>query len=91
MFVLDNLRFKIFLNFFIKNLKYSEQIIIERTGLSVKEYFIYLRNFVNEKVNQTLIYQDLNTLLPVETFNKIRKSLKEETLMFLDNEIIRLS
>lgn len=77
--------------FFLKNLKFSEQIIIERTGMSIKEYFIYLRNFVNEKVNQTLIDQDLNTLLPVETFNKIRKSLKEETLMFLDNEVTRLS
>jgi predicted nucleotidyltransferase component of viral defense system len=77
--------------FFLKNLKYSERVIIERTGLQVKEYLIYLRNFINEKVNQTLIDQDLNTLLPVETFNKIRKTLKEETLMFLDNEISKLT
>jgi predicted nucleotidyltransferase component of viral defense system len=77
--------------FFLKNIKYSEQVIIERTGLQVKEYFIYLRNFINEKVNQTLIDQDLNTLLPIETFNKIRKTLKEETLMFLDNEISKLT
>lgn len=77
--------------FFLKNLKYSEKVIIERTGLQTKEYFVYLRNFINERVNQTLIDQDLNTLLPVETFNKIRKSLKEEVLMFLDNEISRLA
>jgi predicted nucleotidyltransferase component of viral defense system len=77
--------------FFLKNLKYSEPVIIERTGLQVKEYFIYLRNFINEKVNQTLIDQDLNTLLPVETFNKIRKNIKQETLMFLDNEISKLT
>jgi predicted nucleotidyltransferase component of viral defense system len=77
--------------FFLKNLKYSEPVIIERTGLQVKEYFIYLRNFIKGKVNQTLIDQDLNTLLPVETFNKIRKTIKEETLMFLDNEISRLT
>jgi len=77
--------------FFLKNLKYSEQIIIERTSLQVKEYLIYLRNFINEKVNQTLIDQDLNTLLPVESFNKIRKTLKQETLMFLDNEISKLT
>ncbi len=76
--------------FFLKNLKYNKQVIIERTGMQIKEYLIYLRNFINEKVNQTLIDQDLNTLLPVETFNKIRKSLKEETLMFLDNEISKL-
>lgn len=77
--------------FFLKNIKYSEPVIIERTGLQVKEYFIYIRNFINEKVNQTLIDQDLNTLLPVENFNKIRKTLKEETLMFLDNEVTKLT
>lgn len=76
--------------FFLKNLKYSEQVIIERTGLQVKEYLIYLRNFINEKITQTLIDQDLNTLLPLETYTKIRKTLKEETLMFLDNEIAKL-
>lgn len=77
--------------FFLKNLKYSEPVIIERTGLSVKEYLIYLRNFINEKITQTLIDQDLNTLLPVETYHQIRKTLKTETLMFLDNEIVRIS
>ena len=73
--------------FFFKNLRYSKQIIIERTGLQVKEYLIYLHNFINEKVTQTIIDQDLNTLLPIETYSKIRKTLKEETLMFLNNEI----
>jgi len=77
--------------FFLNNLKYSEAVIIERTGLSVKKYLVYLRHFINEKITQVLIDQDLNTLLPFETYNKIRKTLKEETLMFLDNEIARLT
>ena len=77
--------------FFLKNLKYNEQVIIERTGTQVKEYLIYLRDFVKQKINQTLIDQDLNTLLPTETFSKIRKTLKEETIMFLNNEINRLT
>lgn len=76
--------------FFLKNLKYNEPVIAERTGLQVRDYLIYLRNFINEKINQTLIDQDLNTLLPVETYSKIRKTLKQETLMFLDNEIAKL-
>jgi len=76
--------------FFLKNLEYSEPVIVERTRLKVKEYLKYLRNFINEKITQTLIDQDLNTLLPFETYNKIRKTLKEETLMFLDNEITNL-
>ena len=75
--------------FFLKNLKYSEAVIVERTGLKVNEYLKYLRNFISEKITQTLIDQDLNTLLPFETYNKIRKTLKEETLMFLDNEIAK--
>lgn len=76
--------------FFLKKLKYSEPVIIERTGMQTKEYFIYLRNFIDKKISQILIDQDLNTLLPNETFSKIRKSLKEETLMFLDNEITKI-
>jgi len=76
--------------FFLKNLKYGEAVIVERTGLEVREYLVYLRNFINERINQTLIDQDLSTLLSVETFSKIRKTLKEETLMFLDNEINRM-
>lgn len=77
--------------FFLKNLEYSQPVIIERTEMPVKEYLSYLRNFVNEKITQTLIDQDLNTLLPLETYSKIRKTLKEETLMFLDNEIAKLN
>lgn len=77
--------------FFLKNLEYSQPVIIERTKMPVKEYLSYLRNFINEKITQTLIDQDLNTLLPLETYSKIRKTLKEETLMFLDNEIAKLN
>lgn len=77
-------------HFFLKNLKYNEQVIIERTGMQVKKYLVYLRNFINKKITQTIIDQDLNTLLPIETYSKIRKTLKDETLMFLDNEIARL-
>jgi len=73
--------------FFLKNLKYNESVIVERTGMQAKEYLKYLRQFIDKNITQTFIDQDLNTLLPVETFSKIRKFLKEETLMFLDNEI----
>lgn len=75
--------------FFLKNLKYSEPVIVERTGLQTKEYLKYLRDFIKEKMTQTLIDQDLNTLLPFEIYSKIRKTLREETLMFLDNEIAK--
>jgi len=77
--------------FFLKNLKYNQSVITERTGMSSLKYLIYLRHFIDQKVNQSLIDEDLNSLLPVETFSKIRKTLKMETLMFLDNEITQMN
>lgn len=77
-------------HFFDLKLNYNQKIIIERSQMSVLEYLIFLRNFIEKNITQTLIDQDLNTLLPIDTFNTIRKYLKNETIMFLDNEINRL-
>lgn len=77
-------------HFFLKKLKYNQSVILERTGMKTIDYLNYLRKFIEKNITQTLIDQDINTLLPIETFSKIRKSLKEETLMFLDNEIALL-
>ena len=74
-------------HFFMTGLHYRTEIITERTGLTPPKYFEYLIDFINTKITQTLIDQDLNTLLPVESFNKIRKSLKSETILILQNEI----
>lgn len=76
--------------FFMTGLKYDKCVIQERTGMSVKKYLTWLNKFINDKITSTLIDQDLNTLLPLDTFKKIRKTLKTETLMFLQNEIIKL-
>ena len=78
-------------HFFMQNIQYNQEVIVERTSLSLKNYLIYLRNFIEKNVTQTLIDQDLNTLLPIEIYQKIRKTLKIETLMFLDNEIAKIS
>ena len=77
-------------HFFINGLRYDQDIIVERTGFSVLDYLTYLRDFIKNKVTMTLIDQDLNTLLPLESFNRIRKTLKVETIAFIDNEIARL-
>jgi predicted nucleotidyltransferase component of viral defense system len=74
-------------HFFMIDLKYEKEVIEERTGMSVKKYLIWLKDFIDNKITPTLIDQDLNTLLPIDTFKKIRKTLKTETLMFLQNEI----
>jgi len=78
-------------HFFLKGFSYRSEVIEERAGVKTKEYFIELINFVEKKVTQTIIDQDLNPLLPSVRFQQIRKVLKSELLVFLTDEIKRLS
>jgi predicted nucleotidyltransferase component of viral defense system len=73
-------------NFFIHGYSYHSLVIQERTGLEPKEYFGKLIDFINEHVNQTIINEDLNTLLPNHQFQQIRKILLPETLSMLIRE-----
>ena len=73
--------------FFLQGYKYKPEIIEERTGLKEEEYIKKLIKFIENKVTDKIITQDLNMLLPQEKFTKIRKSLKQDTLLFLRNYI----
>jgi predicted nucleotidyltransferase component of viral defense system len=73
--------------FFMKGFRYKPEIIEERTGKTVLKFIRTLIDFIGEKVTQTVIDQDLNTLLPPENFRKMREILKSEVLMFLMGEI----
>jgi predicted nucleotidyltransferase component of viral defense system len=77
-------------NFFIHGYSYHAAVIQERTGLEPKEYFGKLIDFIKEHVNQTIINEDLNTLLPNNQFQQIRKILLPETLSLLMREQKRL-
>jgi predicted nucleotidyltransferase component of viral defense system len=77
-------------NFFIHGVSYHAPVIQERTGLDPKEYFGKLIDFIKEHVNQTIINEDLNTLLPDNRFQQIRKILLPETLSLLTREQKRL-
>ncbi len=77
-------------HFFTNGYSFESNVILERTGLSPVNYFKKLSKFIENKVTQTIINQDLNTLLAYDKFKKIRKTLKNETLMFLQNEITKL-
>lgn len=61
-------------------------VIEERTAMSRRRFFRSLRDFIADHVTQTIIDQDLNPLLLPEQFRRIRKILKEETLMLLRQE-----
>ena len=73
-------------HFFIQGYKYNEAVIKERTSQSVVEYFTGLIEFIKESVTQTIINEDLNSLLPNQQFQKIRKILIPETLSLLNAE-----
>lgn len=77
-------------HFFLSGYNYNKDVINERTGLSLIDFFKKLSDFINKHVTETILNQDLNLLIPYERFNKFRKVLKSEVLMFLDDEIKRL-
>jgi predicted nucleotidyltransferase component of viral defense system len=72
--------------FFLKGYDYKPEVIRERTGLDVGIYFFDLVDFLKTHVNQRLINEDLNSLLPYKKFQSIRKVLLPETIAFLENE-----
>jgi predicted nucleotidyltransferase component of viral defense system len=72
--------------FFIHGYSYHAPVIQERTGLAPKDYLGKLTEFIKEHVTQTVINEDLNTLLPYKRFQQIRKILIPETLSLLEKE-----
>lgn len=73
-------------HFFIQGYSYEGPVIEERTGLEPKEYFGRLIEFIKTNVTQTVIDEDLNSLLPYKKFQQIRKILIPETLSLLEGE-----
>lgn len=73
-------------HFFTRGFNYHPDVIRERTGLEPDRFFTQLIKFINEHVNQKIINEDLNSLLPNPQFQKIRKILIPETLSLLDRE-----
>ena len=69
---------------------YRKEIIKERTNKSALVYLQELKMFISKKITQTIINQDLNFLLSHKQFNSIRKTLKTETLMLIEDEIKHL-
>ena len=77
-------------HFFLHGYAYTPAVITERTESSVVDYFEKLIQFIKSRVTQTSINEDLNTLLPNDRFQSMRKILLPETLQFLEKERDRL-
>jgi len=73
-------------HFFVQGYAYQSPVIIERTGLESRAYFGRLSSFIKQHATQTIINEDLNTLLPHKQFQQIRKVLIPETVAFLERE-----
>jgi predicted nucleotidyltransferase component of viral defense system len=77
-------------HFFLNGYDYNKDVITERTGLNLIDFFKKLSAFIDEHITENILNQDLNPLIPYERFARFRKVLKSETLMFIDDEIKRL-
>lgn len=77
-------------SFFANGYSYKSAVIEERRGIKVLKYLKELKKFIEEKVSQKGIDEDITMLLPSEKFHKIRKNLKSNVLLFLNEEIKRL-
>jgi predicted nucleotidyltransferase component of viral defense system len=73
-------------HFFVQGYAYRAEVILERTGLEPKAFFGRLVDFIKEHVTQTIINEDLNSLLPYRQFQQVRKILVPETLALLERE-----
>jgi len=76
--------------FFLNGFRYDEKIITERRRQTLTAFLKQLIKFIEEEITQTVIDQDINILLRPDKFQKIRKVIKPEVLMFLNDELKRL-
>jgi predicted nucleotidyltransferase component of viral defense system len=77
--------------FLMRGFAYNSKVIIERRNQDLKDFFESLIQFIDKNVTMTIINQDLNPLLPIKEYRKIRKILKSETLMLLNSEFERIN
>jgi len=77
--------------FFQKGFRYNKAVIQERTGLTVLNFLNKLVLHIQEHCTQKVLQQDLNPLLPATQFKAVYKNLKQETIIFLQDEAARQS
>lgn len=72
--------------FFMAGFEFDPSIIIERTGLSLQDFFRQTIQFIEEKVTDRIITEDLSPLVSPQKFKLMRRHLKMELLQFLRNQ-----
>ncbi|PIR62399.1 MAG: hypothetical protein COU65_03525 [Candidatus Pacebacteria bacterium CG10_big_fil_rev_8_21_14_0_10_42_12] len=74
-------------HYLISGFDYNPLLITERTEKAPKTYLQDLISFIETKITQKIINQDLNYLIEYKKFNAIRKTLKQETITLLRDRI----
>ncbi|MHB1865149.1 MAG: nucleotidyl transferase AbiEii/AbiGii toxin family protein [Candidatus Saccharimonadales bacterium] len=77
--------------FFLQGYKYRATVIKERTGLDPRSYFTKLITFIDKNVSQTIVNEDLYSILPDTKYQQIRKILIPETKHLVREEIETLA
>jgi len=72
--------------FFEQGFGFDREVIEFARKVSVNEFLNDLIMFVEKNVNQKVIDQDINSLLAIDKFRKIRLRLKDEVLFFLRSQ-----
>jgi len=75
--------------FFERGIEVHAQVVEDLTGMSYVSYLEDLQDFISRKLTEKLLRQDLNPLIKPEVLNKILPYLKDELLLFFDQEIQR--
>jgi len=75
--------------FLSRGYSYSNEVIKERTGMSAASYFEKLIVFIEKHITEKIITEDLSFLLPAKTFQAIRKTLKRETIVLIEDCVKR--
>lgn len=76
--------------FFLTGKKYLPELILERTGLTTREFFTKLKDFVEKRVTTEILIMDMGILLSSDKMRFVKKSLLLETKMFINDELTRL-
>jgi len=68
---------------FIKDFPINEEIIKIRTGRTLKEYFLYLIDFIEKNVNKNTILEGLGELLSDSQKDRVKETLLRDILFDL--------
>lgn len=75
--------------FFSSGLDINIEVVEERTGKTYRQYLSELVDLIKSQINEKVLNEDLNPLLPSNRLHLIQDILKEELIVFIQDELKR--